>query len=105
MAPELADMSRPIDIRADLYSLGLVMLEMLFGKTMLISEQSPAPGINIGQWRILWHTLENHGRYQKPLLDDLESLLRSMIDTDIARRPVSAEHLVRRLISLELAWI
>jgi len=109
MAPESAEASHSIDIRADLYSLGLVLLEMLFGKTVLISGESSAR-VHVGQWHELWHPPAIQGTAKqvgqaRPGLAELEPLLRSMTDIDRSKRPDSAEILVRRLISIELAWI
>jgi len=106
MAPELtlSDASQAIDIRADLYSLGLVMLEMLFGQSIL-SADGVSHRINIGQWRTLWDALGGRLKDQKHSLADLENLLRSMTSADAAKRPRSAEDLVRRLIPLEFDMI
>ncbi len=105
MAPELADASHAADIRADLFSLGLVMLELLFGKSALISEKSSAPRVNIGQWHAFWRSLECLQTSPGPMLSKLESLLRSMTSADVAQRPKSARELVRRLIQIELALV
>ena len=104
MAPELTDASHSVDVRADLYSLGLVMLEMLFGKTALISGEFSAR-VNTGQWHEFWHLPANQGKQEQPGLAELESLLRSMTEADRSKRPDSAEILLRRLISIELALI
>lgn len=77
MAPELADASQCIDSRADIFSLGLVMSEMLFGKA----------------------------KRQQALPVELKSLLHSMTDKDASKRPPTAKNLVRHLIAMELALI
>jgi len=109
MAPESTDALHSVDIRSDLYSLGLVMLEMLFGKTALISGETSAR-VNVGQWHELWHSptiqgAANRGKMKSPGHAELESLLRSMTDTDRSKRPDSAEILLLRLISVELDLI
>lgn len=87
MAPELANVSQCIDIRTDIYSLGLVMLEMLFEKTSYFSLPT------------------NQTERQQSLSANLELLLRSMTDKDASKRPPTAGILVRHLISLELSLI
>jgi len=104
MAPESVDASHSIDIRADLYSLGLVMLEILFGKTALVPGEFSAR-VNVGKWHELWYSPSNQGIQDQLGLAELESLLRSLTDADRSKRPDSAEILVRRLISIELALI
>ncbi|MCL2117610.1 MAG: serine/threonine protein kinase [Planctomycetaceae bacterium] len=104
MAPELADLAHPTAMCADLYSLGLVMLELLFGKAILLSD-GVSCRINVNQWHTLWESLGNRTNRQQQLLAELESLLRSMADPDAAKRPDSAEMVVRRLVSIELAAI
>ncbi|MCL2622178.1 MAG: serine/threonine protein kinase [Planctomycetaceae bacterium] len=104
MAPELTDTFHPIDIRADLYSLGLVMLEMLFGET-IFSMVGASRQVHVEQWHAHWESLADRTDRRRSWLADLESLLCAMTDFNAAKRPESADLLVRRLISLELAAI
>ena len=104
MAPELTDASNPIDIRADLYSLGLVMLEMLFGK-IIFSAVGVSSRVDVGQWHAHWESLAGRTNRQHHWLADLESLLCAMTDLDMAKRPDSGNILVRQLIAMELAAI
>ena len=105
MAPELLDSSRPVDIRADLYSLGLVMLEMLFGKSILSEDDDASHRVNVGLWHTHWESLASRANRQRQWLADLESVLRAMTDHNAVRRPASAEIPARHLISIELAAI
>lgn len=103
MAPELWESPSEVDIRADIFSLGLVMLEMLFGTVMPLSGEKPQRCRLT--WRTCWNALTakysgnaSTGR----ILNELEPLLAAMTTADPAARPVSAGDLVRKLISLEL---
>ena len=104
MAPEAAEASQAIDIRADLYSLGLVMLEMMFGKTALVSRES-STRVHAGQWHEWWRSPTNQGEQIHPGVAELEALLRSMTSVDKSKRPDSANILLRRLVSIEIAII
>ena len=101
MAPELTDRSFPGDIRADLYSLGLVMLEMLFGQAILPANSMSQLYAN--QWQNHWGSLASQTNRHWQSLADLESLLRSMTDPDVTKRPDSAGMITRQLVSMELA--
>ena len=104
MAPEMTDGLHPMDVRADLYSLGLVMLEMLFGQTIL-SEDGVSHRVNVGRWHTHWESIAFRANDQQRWLADFESLLCAMTDLNPEKRPDCAEVLVRQLIYLELAAI
>ena len=107
MAPERFDASKSNDIRADQYSLGLIMLEMLFGQGSLVSDE-PANRVLAGRWHEYWQPLDrrfNGSQTSRAWLAEFQKLLRSMIETDANKRPRSAELLKRQMIQLELAAI
>ena len=107
MAPELFRGSKTADIRADLFSLGLVMLEMLFGKDAPFSGD-PNNRISANLWRANWQRLEytqSVNRKSPLYLAEFESLLRSMVETNPENRPVSADQLKRQMLQLELALL
>lgn len=107
MAPEQWEADSPIDGRADLYSLGRVMLEMLFGSTVFGSEKKTDHD-NHDSLQVHRHTRKNGHARSFPngeAIDRLESLLASMTAVEPAKRPDSNDDLVRQLISLELDLI
>ena len=111
MAAEVRESSEQVDIRADIYSLGQVMLEMLFGNVMPVSDFISDKNNDENHhtlWRTCWDALA--AKYAETLssaqtVNKLESLLTAMTASDAAKRPISANSLVRQLISLELALI
>ena len=106
MATEVREFPEQVGIRADIYSLGQVMLEMLFGNVIPVVDSSSEKHHPL--WRACWDALT--AKYAGTLpsaqtVNKLESLLAAMTASDAAKRPTSANNLVRQLISLELALI
>jgi eukaryotic-like serine/threonine-protein kinase len=97
MAPETVSAHLPTDARSDLYSLGVVLYEMLAGR-------APFAGDTAAQF------IEQHKRYTPPRLElfaphvpaDVANLVHRLLAKEPLRRPHSAAELLERLATLEI---
>ncbi len=98
MAPETLCRGHAADIRSDLYSLGVVLFEMLFGRHPFESDD-PA------ELAAAHRTVRPRGqRGQAPHLDGaLFSLLASLLAKEPLRRPQTPAELTERLAAAEIA--
>ncbi|MDR1492869.1 MAG: serine/threonine protein kinase [Planctomycetaceae bacterium] len=104
MPPEVLGKSAIIDSRSDIYSLGCVMGEMLFGEQFFVNESktkilSELFRRFLTKEKILWNVRLQH------FIRQTESLLTSMLATSPENRPQSTPQLVRELVILELFLI
>lgn len=98
IAPEAVTSRLAIDIRGDLYSLGVVLFQMLSGRL-------PFEGRTIAQ------LAEQHRTWQPPDIRDLAPdlpggltrLVRELLSKNPCRRPARAREVVERLADLEIA--
>lgn len=98
LAPELAARPPRGDIRSDLYSLGVVLFEMLAG-------QRPFAGTSLSD------VLQQHRQARAPdlgllapgLPDDAYVLVRQLLAKEPLRRPSDPAEVIARLVALEIA--
>jgi formylglycine-generating enzyme required for sulfatase activity len=105
MAPELHEEGAPIDVRADIYSLGFIAYELMLGRERFKQEfaeiyASETAKIQRFKW-VNWH--RDRGRVAKPLheldpsIDEEGSrVIASMMTKDVVQRPASVELILRR---------
>jgi serine/threonine protein kinase len=98
--PEVTVEGATVDVRSDLYSLGVVLFEMLAGR-LPFEATDPA------------EVLRKHREERMPELHPLtpevpkeaEALVRELLAKQPLRRPPNAREVVERLISLEIATL
>jgi serine/threonine-protein kinase len=98
MAPEHA-MAAPVDARADLFALGVVLWEMCTGQRLFARETEAATlRVLIGDERIsppsFWNEL---------VPPELDAIVLGALERDPARRTASADEVARRLAEVERA--
>ncbi len=100
MAPEMLTSSLSPDIRSDIYSLGIVLFELLTGRL-------PYEGRNPAEVAALQREgIPDRLRCLAPLLPaTVVNLVRQMIAKEPLRRPQTPSDLVRRLVALEIATL
>lgn len=95
MAPELLRGRGHFDIRSDLFSLGLILAEMLTGRppSRVIGAEDPAEQAATGQWQPdEWPVVPAR----------LDRLIRRLLAQDPLRRPAHAHEVLEALIDTEL---
>ena len=95
MSPEQA-LARPLDHRSDLFSLGVVLYELVTGKL-------PFPGRSVGEVieRIVHAQPEAMGRFNYELPAELERIVRKCLEKAVERRYQTARDLLVDLKNLE----
>jgi len=98
MAPEIIASVRRVDIRSDIYSLGIVLFEVLSG-------QLPFQGADLAELAEQHKTASPPDLHQLTphLPAELVDLIRRMLAKDPLRRPQTPPELVRELVKLEIA--
>lgn len=99
LAAERFDVSRGVDHRSDLFSLGVVFYEALCGEMPFAGEQDGAAPV---MRAILAGEFEPLSTYAPGLSAHLTSLVSELLSNDKHKRPASALDVVARLESLEL---
>lgn len=97
MAPEMFSATAPIDIRSDLYSLGVVLFEMLTGRVPFAGEEPAQLAVQ--------HRQEVPGplRHRVPVVpSQVSRLVSSLLAKQPLRRPQTPAELVDRLAALEI---
>jgi serine/threonine protein kinase len=87
MSPEMFDQDAQIDHRSDIFSLGLVLYEVLTGQRLL-QEQKDLEDLAAGTWRFKGRYLRGHS-----VPAALERVLDKALETDPARRYQSANQM------------
>ncbi len=100
IAPELFTSALRADVRSDLYSLGVVLFEMLSG-------QLPYAGKDLAELATAHRQSPpaDLGRLAPHLPRQVAALLRRLIAREPLRRPQSPRELIERLISLEVGTL
>lgn len=97
MAPEMFSATAPIDIRSDLYSLGVVLFELLTGRVPFEDEEPAQLAVR--------HREEVPGRlrHRAPIVPQrVARLVHSLLAKQPLRRPQTPRELADRLASLEI---
>ncbi len=100
MAPEMFVSTLKVDIRADLYSLGVMMYELLTGVR-------PFPGPSLSQV-VSQHLTQTPRplRYLVPWVPrEVAQLVHTLLAKEPLRRPESAQEAVDRLVRLEIQYL
>jgi serine/threonine-protein kinase len=98
MAPEVLTAAMPVDIRSDIYSLGVVIYEMLSGR---VPFQGRDPGELARQHR--GSRVPDVRRLAPDVPAEAAALVREMVAKEPLRRPQTPRELIQRLIALEIA--
>lgn len=97
MAPEMFSATSPIDIRSDLYSLGIVLFEMLTGRVPFAGEEPAQLAVQHRQ------ELPERLRHRAPAVPShVARLVTSLLAKQPLRRPQTAGELIDRLAALEI---
>ena len=98
MAPELITSALRADIRSDIYSLGVVLFELLAGRL-------PFTGDNLAELAIQHRQARppNLRRLAPHLPQAVVELVHQMLAKDPLRRPQTPRELIDRLVALEIA--
>jgi serine/threonine protein kinase len=98
MAPEVLTADMPVDIRSDIYSLGVVIYEMLTGR---VPFQGHDPGELARQHRGI--RVPDVRRLVPDVPAEAAALVREMVAKEPLRRPQTPRELIERLIAVEIA--
>ena len=98
IAPEVLTSSMPVDIRSDIYSLGMVMYEMLSG-------QVPFRGRDAGELARQHRgaRVPDVRRLAPEVPAEAAALVHDMVAKEPLRRPQTPQELIERLIAVEIA--
>ncbi len=91
-APEQLEGERPIDVRADLYALGLVLHELATGSTVFGTD-----AVTTALHRRLTADPPSVGRVRSDLSPGIVALVDALTRRDVERRPRSADEVLRLL--------
>jgi serine/threonine-protein kinase len=98
MAPETFSSRPRADARSDLYSLGVVLFEMLSGRPPFGGASATELARQHRDARIA-----GLAEVAAPLPDDARVLVRQMLSKDPLRRPQTPREVVQRLVAVEIA--
>jgi serine/threonine protein kinase len=100
MAPELFTSSNGGDIRSDLYSLGVILFEMVAGRP-------PILGTSLQELysRKLTEPPPRLNRFCPEVPPQLDRLVRKLLSRNPLRRPQSAHEVAERIVDLEISLI
>jgi serine/threonine protein kinase len=97
LAPELLISALRADHRSDIFSLGVVLFEMLIGRPPLAAQDL------VDLMRLLRESRPPNLRASRPELPQpLSNLARRMMSKEPLRRPRSMDEIIRRLVALEI---
>jgi len=97
MAPERFSSRSRADARSDLYSLGVVLFEMLSGRTPFVGASAAELAQQHREARVA-----GLAEVAAPLPGDARTLLRQMLAKDPLRRPQTPREVVDRLVAAEI---
>ena len=98
ISPEALTAAMPVDIRSDIYSLGVVVYEMLAGR---VPFQNRDPGELARQHRGC--RVPELARLVPDVPADAAALVHEMVAKEPLRRPQTPRELIERLIAVEIA--
>lgn len=94
MSPEQLDNSAAVDTRTDIYSLGVILHQLLTGKLPI---DTGTGGLMSAAGRVIGQIPELIGRHDRSLRGELEAIVATTLEKDPTRRYASVDHLAADL--------